>query len=93
MFDVKRIAKLARLEFEEKEIPKMEKDLAEILDFVEQLKEVNTEKTTPTSQVTGLENVMRSDEAERSDEKKRQEILANAPETKEDYIKVKAVFE
>jgi len=93
MIDVNRIAKLARLELEEKEIPKMEKDLAEILGFVEQLKEVDTKNATPTSQTTGLENAMRADEAEKRDEEKRQSILANAPETKEGFIKVKAVFE
>ena len=93
MIDVKHIAKLARLELKEKEIPKLEKDLEEILGFVEQLKEVDTENIKPTSQVTGLENVMRPDEAKKSDEKKRRAILANAPETKDGYIKVKAVFE
>lgn len=93
MIDVNRIAKLARLKFEEKEIPKMEKDLEEILGFVEQLKEVDTENVLPTSQTTGLENVMRPDEAEKIDEKKQHGILANAPETKERFIKVKAVFE
>jgi len=40
-----------------------------------------------------LENAMRADEAEKRDEEKRQSILANAPETKEGFIKVKAVFE
>lgn len=93
MIDVNHIAKLARLKLEEKEIPKMEKDLEEILGFVEQLKEVDTENVLPTSQTTGLENVLRVDEAEKIDEKKRQGILANAPETKEGFIKVKAVFE
>ncbi len=93
MIDVKHVAKLARLSLEEKEAEEFSKELAEILGFVEQLKEVETEKVEPTSQVTGLENVMRLDEAEKSDIDTRKKILANAPEKKDGYIKVKAVFE
>ena len=93
MIDIKHIARLARLELEEKEIPKLEKDLEEILGFVEQLKEVDTANVKPTAQVTGLENVWRADEAARSDDQKRQRLMANVPQTKDGCIKVKAVFE
>jgi len=93
MIDVKHIAQLARLELEEKEIPKLENVLEEILDFVEQLKEVDTENVKPTAQVTELENVTRPDEAAKSDAKKRQRLMVNVPEIKDGCIKVKAVFE
>jgi len=91
--DVKHIAKLARLGIAEGEIDKFQKDLAAILDFIEKLKEVDVEDTEATSQVTGLENKTRQDWGEKKEEKTRQSILANIPERKEDYIKVKTVLE
>lgn len=93
MIDVKHIAKLARLGITEEEAEKFQKELSAILDFIEQLKEVNTEDTESTAQVTGLENVMRPDESFRTEDEQRQEILKNAPAREGNYIKVKAVFE
>jgi len=91
MFDVNHIAKLARLGLSEEEKEKFAKELAAILDFVEKLKEVDTKNVEPTAQATGRQNVTRADEAKKGEE--RQQILNNAPQTKNDYIKVKEVFE
>ncbi|MBU1102096.1 Asp-tRNA(Asn)/Glu-tRNA(Gln) amidotransferase subunit GatC [Patescibacteria group bacterium] len=93
MFDVNHIAKLARLGLSTEEEKKFTKELAAILAFVEKLKEVDTQNVEPTAQATGQQNVMRVDESEKQDEKTRGQILANAPETKKGFIKVKAVFE
>ncbi len=93
MFDVTHIAKLARLGLGEEEKEKFARELAAILEFVAKLKEVDTENVEPTSQVTGLRDVTRSDEARKGDEKCRKQILANAPSKKDDYVKVKPVFE
>ncbi len=93
MIDVEHIAKLARLGLTKEEKEKFAKDLAAILDFVKKLEEVDISNTEPTAQVTGRENISRSDEFQKNDELCRKEILANAPETKDSYIKVKAVFE
>lgn len=59
---VKHVAALARLGIEEKEVEKFQTQLSGILDYVEQLNEVNTDNIEPTAQVTGLKNIMRSDE-------------------------------
>jgi len=93
MFDVNHIAKLARLGLSPEEKDKFAKELAAILAFVEKLKEVDTKDVEPTAQATGQQNATRADEAKKEDEKTRGQILANAPETKNNYIKVKAVFE
>lgn len=93
MFDVNHIAKLARLGLSEEEKQKFAKELAAILEFVEKLKEVDTQGVEPTAQVTGLQNISRQDEAREEDEEIRKQILGNAPETKNGFIKVKAVFE
>jgi len=93
MFNVNHIAKLARLGLNEDEKAKFAKELAAILAFVAKLKEVDTQGVQPTAQVAGLQNVSRADESKKGEGKCRQHILANAPETKDDFIKVKAVFD
>lgn len=62
--EVQHIAKLARLELKDGEGEKFSQQLNDILGYVEQLKEVDTEGVESTLQVTGLENVHRKDEVE-----------------------------
>ena len=59
---VKHIAKLARLSLTEEEVEKFQRQLSEVLEYMEVLNEVETEGVEPTAQVTGLENVFREDE-------------------------------
>ncbi len=93
MFDAEHIARLARMGLSESEKPKFEKDLSAILEFVEKLKEVNVRDVEPTAQATGLENVIRADEAAKREPELKERLLANAPDRKDSYIKVKEVFE
>lgn len=93
MFNVKHIAKLARIGLTAEEEKKYQKDLSAILDFIEKLKEIEVEGVEPMTQATGLNNVWRSDESIKQETDMRGKLLANAPETKEGFIKVKAVFE
>lgn len=86
-----KIASLARLGLGAKEIDKFSKDLSKILDYIDKLQQVDTEKVEATSQVTGLENVKRADSVLESNNQK--EILDNAPASRNNFIKVKAVFE
>ena len=55
------IAKLARLTLSDSEVEKFSRELTQILDYVEKLKEVKTEGVEPTAQVTGLSNITRTD--------------------------------
>lgn len=95
--EVKKIAKLARLGISEDEVEKYQKDLSSILDFVDQLKEVDVEGVEPTFQASGIFNIVRDDEAlaiSREDKlKKKEELLNLAPDKKSGQIKVKKVFE
>lgn len=94
--EVKKIAKLARLGISEDEIGKYQKDLSAILDFVDQLKEVDVEGVEPTFQASGIFNIVRDDEAliiDRDDKvKKKEELLNLAPDKQGGHIKVKKVF-
>ena len=87
---VKKIAQLARIELADGEEQKFTRELTAILGYIDKLNEINTENIEPTSQVANLCNVMREDKVIIC--KERGEILAQAPETEQDGIKVKAVF-
>jgi len=84
--EVEHIAKLARLRLSAQEIKQYGTQLSAILDYVEKMNEVNTEKVEPTSQVTGLKNVMRDDKIQESGIHK--ELVDSAPESYGDQIKV-----
>jgi aspartyl-tRNA(Asn)/glutamyl-tRNA(Gln) amidotransferase subunit C len=92
MIDVNHIAKLARLGLTEKEKRKFKKELSAILEFVDKLNEIKAEKVEPTAQVTGLENVSREDKGRAKSKQEREKLLDLAPETKDGYVKVKAIL-
>ncbi|MFH1181103.1 MAG: Asp-tRNA(Asn)/Glu-tRNA(Gln) amidotransferase subunit GatC [bacterium] len=79
--EVQHIAKLARLGLTEKEIEKFQKDLSQILNYVEKLKEVDVEEIEPTSHSVVVENITRKDESFKFNKK----LI-------EGYLKVKSVF-
>ena len=88
---VKHIAKLANLKLTSAEINKFQKQLSEVLEYVEQLNELDTKRVEQTSQVTGLENVFREDEPKPS--LSQEEVLSGAKNTEKGMFKVKAIFE
>ncbi|EKD78925.1 MAG: hypothetical protein ACD_41C00227G0019 [uncultured bacterium] len=88
--EVSRIAQLARIELTPTEIEQFQVELSRILEYVDQLNELDTTDVQPTAQVTGLENRMRPDVV--NDEFSRDAMLASAIETAEGHIKVKSVF-
>lgn len=88
---VEHIANLSRIELTDDEKEKFQSQLSDILDYVEQLSEVNTEKASPLSQVTGLPNVFRPDKSESFGLEK--ELIEQAPKQEEGYIRVKRVLE
>ncbi|OGI02163.1 MAG: asparaginyl/glutamyl-tRNA amidotransferase subunit C [Candidatus Melainabacteria bacterium GWF2_37_15] len=84
--DVEHVAKLARLELSEQEKEKYTEQFSNILDYFNQLKEVNTENIEPMVHVLPVRNVMREDKAEYASNK--EEILKNAPVEEDGYFKV-----
>lgn len=88
--EVKKVAEMARIELSEAEVEKFQKDLSSVLDYVDALKEVDTDGLEIVSSVTGLENVERADVAKPIDYQ--EEIMANAPERKDNYYKVKSIL-
>ena len=86
--DVLKLAQLCSLELSDEETSEFMGELNQILDFVEQLKNVDTEGLSPTNQVTGLINVMREDVPIDYGYQPK-ELLSNVPVVKDDHIQVK----
>ena len=59
--EVRHIAKLARVRLTDEEVTRLATQLSGVLDYMDILKEVDTEGVAETSQVTGLESVMDED--------------------------------
>jgi aspartyl-tRNA(Asn)/glutamyl-tRNA(Gln) amidotransferase subunit C len=90
--EVRHIAKLARLGITEKEEEKFQRELSKILDYIEQLKEVDISNVLPTSHSISVENVMRKDEIKQQDLEVNKRILEQAPDKKEKHIRVKSIL-
>ena len=65
-FNLKHIASLARLHFEERDLKVFESQVADILKFVEDLQNVNVDGVEPTSHPLSLANVFREDQIQPS---------------------------
>lgn len=89
--DVLHLAQLSSLQLSDDEISNLQEDLANILTYIEQLKEIDTENVEPTYQVTGLKNVGRQDEIVDYG-LNRDDLLAGAPDTQDNQIKVPKVL-
>ncbi len=87
---VEHIARLARLNLTPEEIDRYTTELTVILDYIDQLKAVNTEGVEPQNQFIKAENVFRDDIAEPS--LPRDQALANAPQQDGEYFLVPKVI-
>ncbi len=84
--DVKKVALLARIRMDEKELENYAPQLSKIIDFVEQLAEVDTDNVEPLANVVDIELTLREDIV--SDGNCEEKILANAPEKSQGYFVV-----
>lgn len=89
--EVERIANLARLELTGKEAEKMQKDLSEILDYFNLLKQAPKSELN-SAQPAAVNSHLRKDEAKPRDAEEAQRIIAAFPDKKDDYIKVKTIL-
>jgi aspartyl-tRNA(Asn)/glutamyl-tRNA(Gln) amidotransferase subunit C len=76
--DVSKIAKLARIRVSEAEVEKYSRELSGIFQWIEQLKEVNTDGVEPMAGVGDYTLRFREDKV--TDGNIREDVLANAPE-------------
>jgi aspartyl-tRNA(Asn)/glutamyl-tRNA(Gln) amidotransferase subunit C len=88
--DVRKVADLARLEIPEAEVEVMARQLSAIVDYINQLQQVNTDGVEPLNHALDLHDVFRDDVPGES--LSPNEALANAPARKDDFYRVPAVF-
>lgn len=77
---------LAKLNLSEDEIEEIKEDMIKMLEYVDKLKKLDTEKAEPMYQIFSTNNIFRDDVVKNKDD--REEILANAPERENDTIVV-----
>ena len=88
---VRHIAKLARIAMSDEEIKRLAPELNNILGWVEQLGEVNTDGIEPLTAVIDQKLRLRDDVVTEGDI--RDEVLANAPEAQHGFFAVPKVIE
>ncbi len=91
--DIKHVAKLSNLKISDEEVASFEKDLSNIVSYIENLKEVNTKGVEPTSQTTGLKNVKRKDQVDTSDCLSNKKALSGTDKSSNGYFIVPGIFE
>ena len=84
-------AELSRLDFEDSELEKFTEQLGNILEYIEDLNELNTDGVEPTSHVLELTTPLREDRVEQLITT--EEALQNAPEKDDDFFVVPKVIE
>ena len=88
---VRRIARLARIKITPEEAKGLEGELSGILDWVEQLKEVDTTGVEPMTRVVAQGLKKRKDEV--TDGEIADQVVANAPMTEDHFYVVPKVVE
>ena len=88
---VRRIAKLARISVSDDEAKVMQGELNTILDWVEQLNEVDVDGVEPMNSVVEMSMKMRDDVV--ADGERPDEVVSNAPAKQEHFFLVPKVVE
>jgi aspartyl-tRNA(Asn)/glutamyl-tRNA(Gln) amidotransferase subunit C len=95
--EIKKLANLSRIDIKDDEAKAMAQDFGAILAYVDQIKEVSKEMENKDESLTDKENyflynITREDEVANNDKGKREDILKNAPDTQDGFIKVKQIL-
>lgn len=88
---VKYVADLSRIELTPAELEKLSKQLLAVLDYIDQLKELDVNQVAPTSHILALQNVLREDIPKPS--LTPDKALRNAPDRQANFFGVPKVIE
>lgn len=89
--EVEHVGRLARLALSEEELDSLTGEMDAILDYVEQLKTLDTEGIVPTAHAVPMENAFRADEVRPSFST--DQALSNAPDAAKNAFRVRQVIE
>ena len=90
--EVKRIAELARIKLKNEEVLKFQKELSLILDYIEQLKEVDISKIDLKKDLGKAQSVTREDKEIKKSLKQASKLMELAPDKKDNYLKTKQIL-
>lgn len=89
--EIIKLAKISGIALDAEEVSELSEDLAKILEYVNQLDELDVSNVEPTYQVTDLKNIWRQDEVVQSPAS-REDLLNLAPESQDNAVKVPKVL-
>ena len=89
--DILHLANLSNFSMSDQEIESIGKDLENIISYISELNELDTEGIEPTYQVFEMENIWRDDKI-KEQEASREELLALTKDAQENQIKVPKVL-
>jgi aspartyl-tRNA(Asn)/glutamyl-tRNA(Gln) amidotransferase subunit C len=87
---VRKVAHLARLELTEAEEERFSAQLSDILEYFDQLSELDVADVPPTTRAIDVSNVTRRDQVQPDPE--RELMLEGAPDRSEDFFKVPKIM-
>jgi len=88
---VRKVAKLSRLELTEAEVEEFTGQLSAILDYVEKMNELDTDNVEPLAHCLPISNVFRQDRVKAS--LGTEKALANAPQRDGEFFKVPKILD
>ena len=86
-----KLGKLARISISDDKLNNLSQDLNSILEFVDQLKEIETDQVDPTSNSLNQKLEVRDDKVDTKNST--EDVLENAPEKEMDFFVVPKVIE
>ena len=88
---IKHISKLSRISVDDEKAKKLAGDMNSIFDFIEKLKELDTDNVEPLTSVAETTLKLRVDEVKSGNI--REDVLKNSPDENEDFFVVPRVVE
>ena len=89
--DVRKVARLARIQIEEKKLKSLSDELSNIIKFVDQLDEVEIQNVEPLQNINFKKTTLRKDIITEGNDVKK--IMSNAPLSSEGFFSVPKVIE
>ena len=91
-FDIQHIAKLARLTLSDEEQKKLGPQLAKIVEYIDQMNQLDTTNVEPTSHVLPIQNVFREDQPKQNFPESGTDLLSHAPKQDKGHYEVPQII-
>ena len=88
--EVRHLAALSEIQLSDSELESLATDIGNIVGYINQVDELDTDQVEPTFQLSGLQNVWRDDKIE--PQLSREKLLNLAPDTENNQVKVPKVL-